>query len=109
VTTFCTKHALLAMAHIVLFAAVTQTSGLVFGSVLKLLAIATFAFLLSFVIGRSPNLLKLIGSCLNAAPVLLSTPDFKIHWPRITSSAALLPDEPLLAARFQRPPPLFSL
>ena len=107
--TLSTKHALLAIGHLVVFAVITQTSGLIFSGLYKLLAIAAFGVLMSYVIGRTPNLLHLFVDVLREATTALLVSGDEVYWPRFASSTVLLPDEPLLAAHFQRPPPLLAL
>jgi hypothetical protein len=102
------KQVLIVLAHYLFLVCAAQVGGVFVGSFLKSVAFLAFAFLLLFVVGRSANLWKAITTCLRALPIsffaLFTNPD----WKRTSAFTLVVPAEPCLAPRYQRPPPLLS-
>jgi hypothetical protein len=102
------KQALIVLAHYFFLVCVARFSNVLFGSFLKSIAFLTLAFLLLFVVGRSANLLKAITTCLLALPISFFALFTNPRWKRPSLFALLIPADPCLAPRYQRPPPLLS-
>lgn len=100
--------ALLVLAHYALLAWMAHATTLLFGGVLKAIALAAFALLLLFVVRRSSSALKLVSTCCARIPSSLCASSLHTRWTQRTESRVLLPDEPLLSSLFQRPPPTSS-
>lgn len=99
----------LAVAQYALFVCITQSTGVVFGSAIKLLAALIFVFLLFFVVGRAPQLLRIIVFCLRKSSDALVAPSTALRRERRFDTSRFLPDDPLASLHFQRPPPLYPL
>jgi len=105
----CVKNALLGLAHYALLVWMAQARGLLVGGILKTIALAGFALLLLFVIGRSANFLKTVAIRFYALPSVFFSSNVRAEWVRHPEDELTLPDEPLRTLLFQRPPPLYSL
>ena len=104
-----TKDALLALVHYALLACMAQATGLLFGGMLKVLALAVLALLLFFVVGRSARFLKTVATCLRLVPSSLFAASTNARWTQHSQTPLILPDQPLRSLLFQRPPPPLSL
>lgn len=103
------KHALLVLAHYALLVWMSQARGILLGGFLKAIALAAFALLLSFVIGRSANFLKTVAISFHTLPSAFFPSGVSAQWVRQSYAGPIVPNEPLRASLFQRPPPLYSL
>jgi len=103
------KDALLVLAHYALLVWMAQAARLLVGGVVKAIALAGFALLLLFAVGRSADLLKTVPICFHALPSHLFVFSINTRWVRRSQAALILPHEPLRASLFQRPPPEYSL
>jgi hypothetical protein len=103
--------AVLVLAHYLLLLSLghATAAGFLVGGVFKLFAYAGFALLLFFVVGRSANFLKTVAICFYALPSVFFSSSVSPQWVRHSPATLILPDEPLRACLFQRPPPLYSL
>ncbi len=103
------KDALFVFLHYALLVWMAHATGLLLGGMLKAIALAAFALLLFFVIGRSANFLKTVAIYFYALPSVSLSSSTGAQWLRRSQAALILPDQPLLASLFQRPPPSYSL
>lgn len=97
------------LAHYALLVWMAQATGMLLGGFLKAIALAVLALLLAFVIGRSANFLKTVAICSYALPSAFFSSGVSAQWVRHSHAGPIVPDEPLRASLFQRPPPLYSL
>lgn len=103
------KHALIVLAHYLFLVCAAQVGGVLLGGFLKGVAFLTFAFLLLFVVGRSASLWKAITTCFRVLPISFFALFMNPRWKRPSAFALVIPAEPCLAPRYQRPPPLLTL
>jgi hypothetical protein len=100
---------LLNFAYCLLVFCVADFRPLVIAGFFKLVVSLVLACLLAFVIVHSPNIGKLLASCLRALPVRFFPSVVDRQWEERSQTNILVSNEPSLAPLFQRPPPLFSL
>ncbi len=105
----CIIDTVLVLAHYALLVWMAQATGILLGGFVKAIALAAFALLLFFVIGRSANFLKTVAICFYALPSAFFPSGVSAQWVRQSRAGPIVPDEPLRASLFQRPPPLYSL
>jgi len=103
------RNVLVVFAHYAVLVWMTHATGLLLGGILKAMALAVFALLLLFVIGRSANLLKMVAVWFCVLPSNFAVSSSNARWVRPSQTDLVLPAEPLRALLFQRPPPLYSL
>ena len=97
------------LAQYALLVWMAQARGMLLGGFLKVIALAVLALLLAFVIGRSANFLKTAVTCFCVLPSAFFPSGVSAQWVRQSHAGPIVPDEPLRASLFQRPPPLYSL
>jgi hypothetical protein len=100
---------LLNFACCLLIFCVADLRPVVIGGLFKLAGSLALACLLAFVIVHSPNVGKLLASCLRTLPVRYFPSVVDRRWEDQSQTNIVVPNEPSLAPLFQRPPPIFSL
>lgn len=97
------------LAYCLLIFCVADFRPLVIGGFFKLVVSLVLACLLAFVIVHSPNIGRLLASCLRALPVRFFPSVVDRRWEERSQTNIVVPNEPSLAPLFQRPPPIFLL
>jgi putative effector of murein hydrolase LrgA (UPF0299 family) len=100
---------LLNFACCLLIFCVADLRPVVIGGLFKLAGSLALACLLAFVIVHSPNVGKLLASCLRTLPVRFFPSVVDRRWEEQSQTNIVVPSEPSLAPLFQRPPPILSL
>lgn len=84
-----------------------QFSGVLVGTILKVVAFLALAFLLIFVVRRSEHILEVVTACLRGLPEVLGKQSVAARWERPSPPLLNVLPAPNLSPLFQRPPPLF--
>ena len=104
-----TFYCLAVLTHYLLLVCLAGIGNVLLGSAFKLFAYTAFALLLFFVVGRSTNFFKTAAICLRILPSVFFSSGITPQWICCSQAALILPDDPLRATLFQRPPPQYSL
>ncbi len=106
---YCCSQLFLNVAFCLFISCVAEFRPLVIGGFFKLVASLVFACLLAFVVIHSPHICKLVADCLRPLAIPLFSFAVDRRWTDRSQTNFVVPNEPSLAALFQRPPPIFSL
>jgi len=99
---------LLKVAYGLLIFCLAERHPLLVGGFFKVVASLFVACLLAFIVVHSAHIWRLLIASLHAIPVRFFPRPVDLRWERSQTPIAV-PNEPSLAALFQRPPPIFSL